>query len=477
MKKIRLFAVILLVAIGFQSCFEDFDDNIQNVTTLDIQDFIYKAMNIWYLYKPDVPDLANDRFASQNDLNNFLSAYSTPENLFQDLTASQDRFSFIVSDFRVLEAALAGISLNHGMEYGLVFYPGSETNVFGYVRYVIPNSDAAQKGVQRGMIFNTINGAQITNDNFSLLRELASYEIGWATFDGTNITPTGQSTNLIKSELIENPIHISNTFTIDGQKIGYLMYNGFTSDFDAQLNNVFGTFKAEGVNELILDLRYNSGGSVRSATDLASMITGSFTGQVFSTRVWNPELQAIFEQNDPEDLIIRFNSSIESGAAINSLNLSRVYVLTTGSTASASELIINGLDPYIEVITIGRTTTGKFQASTTFYDGPAPNFRRSQASASHFYAIQPLIFTLANANGVSGFEDGIPPTIEFPENFANLGVLGELDEPLLEAALDEIFGRSPQSSVQLQLKDAGNSKMHLPTFNRMYVEELNIPVF
>lgn len=477
MKKFKNLIVVLLLSLSIQSCFEDIDDNIQNVTTLDIQNFIYKAMNIWYLYKPDVQDLANDRFATQVELDEFLENYSTPEDLFSALTAPQDRFSFIVSDYRDLEAALAGISLNHGMEYGLVFYPGSETNVFGYVRYVLPNSDAALKGVERGMIFNTINGSQITNQNFSLLRELTSYEIGLATFDGTSITPTGETISLIKSEITENPIHIANTFTIEGQKIGYLMYNSFTGDFDTQLNNAFGIFQNEGITELILDLRYNSGGSIKSAVDLSSMITGQFTGQVFSTEVWNPELQAIFQQNDPESLINRFSNTIRTGEAINSLNLNRVYILSTGSTASASELVINGLDPYIEVVLVGGTTTGKFQASTTFYDGPPPNFRRSEANPSHFYAIQPLIFTSANANGVTGFENGISPTIEFPEDLTNLGILGEIDEPLLEAALDEIFGRSPKSKIQIELKPAANSKSHLPTYNRMYVEDLNKPVY
>lgn len=470
MKKFKIIALFLLLTVSFQSCFEDFDDNIQDA---NIHEFIYRAMNIWYLYKPDVPDLANDRFASQNELNDYLGTYSTPEELFSELTAPQDRFSFIVSDFRVLEAALAGITLNHGMEYGLVFYPGSNTNVFGFVRYVIPNSDAAQKGVERGMIFSTINGAQLTNLNFNLLRELTSYEIGLATFNGININPTGENITLNKSELVENPIHIANTLTVEGQKIGYLMYNGFTADFDTQLNSVFGTFKADGVTDLILDLRYNSGGSIRSATDLASMVTGQFTGQVFSTQVWNPQLQAIFQQNDPESLIDRFNSSIRTGAAINSLNLNRVYILTTSRSASASELVINGLDPYIEVIQVGATTTGKFQASTTFYDGSPPNFRRDEASISHFYAIQPLIFTSANANGVTGFVDGIPPTVEFFEDLTNLGDLGEITEPLLEAALDEIFGRRPQRKSLFEYIEVGNSKMHLPVYQSMYVDELN----
>lgn len=477
MKKCVLIFALLISSVSFQSCFEDFDDTIGNATTQEIQDFVYKAMNIWYLYKPDVPDLANDRFENQAELNEFLESYSSPEDLFNAITAPQDRFSFIVEDYRELEASLAGILLSNGMEYGLIFYPGSQTNVFGYVRYVIPNSDAAQKGMQRGMIFNSVNGAQLTNENFQLLRELTNYEIGLATFDGTEINPTGETVNLIKSELIENPIHKATTLSIEGQKIGYLMYNGFTADFDSQLNNVFGTFQSEGVSDLVLDLRYNSGGSIRSAIDLSSMITGQFTGQVFSTEVWNPELQQIFEQNEPESLINNFNSNLRTGEAINSLNLNRVYILTTASTASASELVINGLDPYIEVIQVGATTTGKFQASTTFYDGPAPNFRRNEASNGHFYAIQPLIFTSANANGVTGFVDGIPPTVEFFENYSNLGVLSDPNEPLLDATLDDIFGRSVSRSFQPQLKTAGNSKMHLPTYSRMYVDELNKPLY
>lgn len=473
MKKIVIVLVLIISSVSFQSCFEDFDDTIGNASTLEIQDFIYKAMNIWYLYKPDVPDLANDRFENQAELNDFLESYTSPEDLFNALVAPQDRFSFVVEDYRELEASLAGIFLSNGMEYGLIFYPGSQTNVFGYIRYVIPNSDAAQKGLERGMIFNTVNGAQITNQNFQLLRELTNYEIGLATFDGTEVTPTGETVNLIKSELVENPIHTATTLTIEGQKIGYLMYNSFTADFDSQLNNAFGTFLSEGISELVLDLRYNSGGSIRSAIDLSSMITGQFTGQVFSTEVWNPELQQIFEQNEPEDLINRFSSNLRTGEAINSLNLNRVYILTSTSTASASELVINGLDPYIEVIQVGTTTTGKFQASTTFYDGPAPNFRRDEANPGHFYAIQPLIFTSANANGVTGFVDGLPPTVEFFEDYSNLGILGDPTEPLLDAALDDIFGRSIQRSFQTEFKEAGNSKSHLPTYMRMYVEEID----
>lgn len=473
MKKIKILFLFVTSSLFLNSCFEDLDDTIQPASTVDIQDFIYKAMNIWYLYKPEVPDLSNDRFATQGELNDFLTSFSSPEALFDALTAPQDEFSFIVDNYLELESALAGISLNHGMEYGLVPYPGSQTDVLGYVHYIIPNSDASVKGLERGMIFNTINGAQLTRDNYNLLQELESYEIGFATYDGTNVTPTGETVTLVKSEITENPIHVARTHTVEGEKVGYLMYNGFTANFDAELNNVFATFQAEGISDLILDLRYNGGGSVETAVDLSSMVTGQFNNEIFATQVWNPELQAVFEQNNPEDLIDRFNTTIRTGEAINSLNLNRLYVITSSRTASASELVINGLDPYIEVIQVGGTTTGKFQASTTFYDGPAPNFNRNDANPGHLYAIQPLIYTSANANGETGFIDGLPPDVEIFEDLTNLGVLGEVTEPLLEAALDDLFGRSMQNYNTIPYKEAGNSKMHLLNYERMYVDEID----
>lgn len=472
MKKIKLLFITCIASFTLYSCFEDLDDNIQLASTLDIQNFIYKAMNIWYLYKPEVSDLANDRFSSQVELNEFLNTFSTPEDLFYDglLFSESDRFSYITSDYRELEALLAGITLNHGMEYGLVYYPGSTTNVFGYVRYVLPNSDASNKGVIRGMIFNSFNGTQLTVDNYTQLRSLTSYEIGLATFDGTNVTPTGETISLSKTEMTENPVHLSSIINYGGQKVGYLLYNGFTSTFENELNTAFGMFKTEAVTDLIVDLRYNGGGSVRTATYLASMITGQFNNQVFYTEQWNPELQEHFEQTDPGRLTGKFVNTLGGGTALNSLNLSRVFILTTANTASASELVINGLNPYIEVIQVGGTTTGKFQASSTFYDAPAPNFSRNEASNAHYYAIQPLIFTTANANGETGFIDGLSPDIEIFEDFSNLGILGNENEPLLNTALNYILSNPPLFINTIEMKELSNSKKHLPTYQRMYVD-------
>ena len=142
------------------------------------------------------------------------------------------------------------------------------------------------------------------------------------------------------------------------------MYNGFTANFDDQLNDAFALFKSNNVQHLILDLRYNPGGSVNSAKLLSSMITGQFNGEIFSTEQWNIDNQSRFENSNPESLINRFTDK-DDNTPLNSLNLQTVYIIALETSASASELVINCLDPYINVIHIGENTAGKYQASTT----------------------------------------------------------------------------------------------------------------
>ncbi|MEM7087209.1 MAG: S41 family peptidase [Bacteroidota bacterium] len=465
MKKI-LFACTLSVSLLFASCFEDNDDNTQPASTVTIQDFIWRGLNFFYLYKADTPELANDAFATQGDYDNFLASFDSPEAFFEFLRSSRDRFSFLVSDYNDLEDALSGVTLNNGMEFGFVLYPDNSGNVFGYVRYVLPNTDAEAEGVTRGLIFNTIDGQQITDANFNDLIAPTTYTIGLATLANDVITPTGESIELTKTEYTEDPIFNNTTFDIDGKKIGYLMYNAFTNEFDSQLNAVFGQFNSEGITDLVLDLRYNGGGSVRTATYLASMITGQFTGQTMYTEQWNEDRQADFAEEG-----VFVNSFVGGGETINSLNLSTVYVLTTSRTASASELVINSLNPYINVLQIGDNTTGKYQASFLLYD--SPNFQRTvDLNPNHTYAMLPLVFQTANSVGFTDFDDGLVPDIDQSEDLTNLGVLGTQTEPLLATAIAEITG-IPVPGTRLPftpLEVISESKANSPLYQIMIVE-------
>ncbi|MDX1702290.1 MAG: hypothetical protein R3250_16805, partial [Melioribacteraceae bacterium] len=166
----------------------------------------------------------------------------------------------------------------------------------------------------------------------------------------------------------------------------------------------------------------------------------------------------------------RFDDKIRNGEQINSLNLTEVYVLTSASSASASELIINGLDPYINVVQVGDNTVGKFQASVTLYD--SDDFSKDGASENHTYAMQPLIFKTVNRNGVTDYDNGLVPNTTLSEDLGNPGILGDENEPLLAEALAQIQGSSRISQpIQVEeLQSVADRNKFSPYKNRMFAE-------
>lgn len=250
------------------------------------------------------------------------------------------------------------------------------------------------------------------------------------------------------------------------------MYNGFYGEYDTQLNEVFGDFKAQGVTDFILDLRYNGGGSVQSAEYLASMITGQFTGQLLLKQKWNAKLEKYIVNDNPNSLIDNFTDKIEN-TPINSLRLNKIYVLTTKSTASASELVINCLKPYITVVQIGETTTGKNVGSVTLYD--AIDFSKEKRSKNHTYAMQPIVLKTVNKNGFGEYEKGINPDINLSEDFSNMGTLGDANEPYLKTALNQINGSGTIVSPKYKRINHSNfkdSKSLTPLKTEMYLDKL-----
>ncbi len=310
----------------------------------------------------------------------------------------------------------------------------------GFVTYILEGSDAANKDIQRGDLFIGVNGTPLTVNNYRslLFSENLEYTLNMGEIQGDDFVLNGTDVALVKEENFQtNPIQINRVLDIDGQKVGYLMYNQFVGTFDEQLNTVFGEFKAAGVTDLILDLRYNPGGSIASCIYLASMIAGDRGSAVFSKEQWNSKLMAYWQEENPSRLTDRLTAVMEGGIAINSLNLDRLYVLTTSRSASASELLINGLKPYIEVIQIGDTTVGKNVGSITVYDYIDNSGNKNP---NHKYAMQPIVLKIANSEGFSDYTDGLVPDIMLRESFSNAGILGDEQEPLLKRALDELRG-------------------------------------
>ncbi len=448
---------------------------------VDVQNFMWKAMNLWYFWQADVTDLADSRFSNSAEYTTYLENFSNPKDLFDDILFTDDRFSFLSDDYEELVRSFAGISKSDGLEFGLVQFSNSD-DIFGYVRYIVPNSDASTKDIARGEIFTGVDGQTLTINNYVelLFGDNDTYTLNMADISNDEIAPNDKDVTLTKQEgLVENPVFIAKSFDISGNKIGYLMYNRFTSNFDEELNDAFGQLKSDGVTDLVLDMRYNPGGSVNTSRLLASMIYGTKTNDLYIKQRWNSKIQPELSTEQLEDY---FASSTSEGSPIQTLNLNTVYVLATNSSASASELVMNGLAPYVDIVHIGETTRGKNEFSITLVDIPSNSYvynssNESGINSDNSWGIQPLVGRNENADGFSDYTAGLVPNIELKEDLGNLGILGDLNEPLLAKAISEITGIAGKRdfTVKIPIKIMTSSKMFTPTKDNMYLDkELNL---
>ena len=445
MQKIIPYILLLFFTI---SC-KDKDDNISSRQyDFEIEDFIWEGLNTYYYWQNSIPDLADNRFDSQKSYASFLSRfYANYELLFESLLFDKDRFSWIVSDYTALENQLRRVYTTSGMILGLERI-GESNDLFAYVRYVLPGSDAAAKNIERGDLFLSVNNEQLTIDNYRglLNSDVELFSIQLAQISDQTVTPTGISVDLVKSEIQENPIKITKLIELNNTKIGYLMYNGFVADFDNELENTFAQFQTQGVNQLIVDLRYNRGGRTSSSIKLASMITGQFSGEVFAQTQHNNKLSS-------------YNEDYLFEATAVQLKMDRLYVISSTETASASELLINGLSPYIDVILIGDNTTGKNVGSYSIYDWID---NEGNVNPRHTWAMQPITLKIANSEGFADFESGLQADHILQEDIANLGTLGEINEPLLEKTL-EVMGILPPKSEKNQFSVFENRFEKMPS--------------
>lgn len=471
------FLIIIAFSIGslFFSCEKEPENNRPAIEKAnEINTFIWEGLREVYLWNKNVPALTNTYYNNNKDsLNSFLNRYNDPEALFYDLLydyGKTDKFSWIVDDYDVLEKEFQGISKS----FGYNFMPASfdSANVFAYVRYVVKGSPAALAGLKRGDYISKINGTQLTVQNYrDLLFSTESQSATLADIVDRTLVPNGRSVNMTAVEITENPIYLDTVYTVNSQKIGYLVYNSFVSNFDIQLNNVFQKFKNAGVSKLILDLRYNLGGSLESSTYLASMIYGTQTNKVFLKTKFNDLMQTYYDQKYGANYFdVNFDSEITKGSTktpINSLNLSEVYIITSNHTASASESLINGLKPYMNVTTVGTRTLGKYVGSITVKDIIDT---KGTVNPNHKWAMQPIVLKVANSAGASDYVNGLAPQIEISENVRNLSTLGDLNEPLLKTTVSAITGTTSKSAA---IPD-GVQRLQIPDMERksdMYFQQ------
>jgi len=430
-----LFAVILSGLLW--SCDKDEEqDPIVEEPTLeeDINDWIFAVMNEVYYWR--------------QNMRTPIAKTSDPTDYFESLLYNPgevDRFSVIYPDYEELINSLSGTSLDAGYEFKL-FTPDNEL-VYAEVIYVKKNSPASSTDLKRGDVIEAINGTILTINNYrNILSQTATpHTITPLRYNEESLVYEPlNDISLTPVQLSEDPNFLDTVYTINNQKIGYVIYNFFapgnSSDetkYDREMDAIFENLKAENVNNLILDLRYNGGGYVSSAVNLASLIGPVTSSDIFSKTKYNSlVMSAIPSLSNVQTAFLTKPQNLG-----NTLNGNRLYVLTSDGTASASELIINGLKPYMDVFLIGDVTYGKNVGSIAIEDEENPE---------NNYGLLPIVTQSFNSLDQSDYSTGFVPNITVQEGTERLRALGDVNEIMLRTAIEQITG-VPSSARVIKL--------------------------
>jgi len=428
LRKINTLLYIFLLT-SFVSCK---DKNVEPETDTNTN---HQAVNSW-LY-----DVMNDAYFWYKELpaESTLDPKSDPNDYFEKLVyqrTSVDRFSMVTDDIDALQNSFNGISKIFGISYSLSFTDNAKNNIGLFLNYVVKGSPADLAGLKRGDIVLKVNGTQLTTDNYAALlsgSETATFTLG--TLNGTVFTANSSGITLTRAVVSEDPVAFSTIIdkSSSGKKIGYVVYTQFVPGTDAdqlkydnELRQIFANFKSSGVNELVLDLRFNSGGYISSATTLASLIGKNISSsKVFYKEQWNDKYIAYWQREKGANAL---NYNFQTEASNIGTNLNRVFVLTSESTASASELVINGLKPYMEVITIGSHTAGK-----NLFGSLIPDDQERWK-----WGVYVMLGQTANVNGESdyGTINGMTPTYQIDDLTVPYKAFADENETLFRKALD-----------------------------------------
>jgi C-terminal peptidase prc len=340
-----------------------------NCSTTSQNIYVRDALNTYYYWYQFLP--------SVNAAN-----YSSPEMLLEAL-----RYRPIDNSYSYITTAAANEAFYSDSQF-IGFGFGQQTTASELrVLQVYDASPALEAGLSRGDRITRINGQDVPTmvANGTIGSAFGATAVG-VPADIVFVKPSGEErqARMVKRLVTIPTVSLTQVVDVDGRKVGYLFFRNFVRPSVAALNDAFAALKAAGATELVLDLRYNGGGLVDVAVHLASLIGGTRTsGQVMLNYVHNDKVAPVLNKTT------RFDETPEQA-----LDLQRLVVITTRSSASASELIINSLRPYLPVVVIGDTTYGKpvGQYGFTFCDK----------------VLVPVAFSLKNVNDEGDFFDGIP---------------------------------------------------------------------
>lgn len=420
MKKLIVGAAMLAVVMS--GCKKDPDPTPVDTYTMEerARDGLYELMKVMYLWNTQIPTVK-------------VSDYAGPDDLLEAMRyTAKDKWSFVTS-YDDFIASMEGSFVGHGIRMGLD--PSDNVRVVSLYK----NSDLWPQGVRRGWIVVAVNDTPlapifIEGDGTAYNNVMGASTAGitnkflFKKPDGTEVTLYST-----KANFTINSVTADTVFDRPYGKTAYLCFESFIEPSEEELNTAFASFIAKGATNIIVDLRYNGGGYMSIAQQLASQIIGnSHTTDICYRLKYNTTVAADWDE------------SYNFITTDTPLGVNKVVFITTRSSASASEVVINSLKPYMDVYLVGDTTHGK-PVGMNLWGFPFPS--SSVPDPDYEYVFAPITFEYVNASGEGRFYDGMVPNILAADDLTR--DFGDTEELSLKAALSIIEGTTTKSAVSL----------------------------
>ena len=413
----------------------------ENKVTLKVNEFIYEGLRSEYLWENTINWNAID-FKKEKDSHAF----------FKRLIYKDDRWTSLTDNAEAWNQGFAGISTTYGFDLRFS-YIGQTEELVAIVRYVYPGTPADRAGIRRGDLLLKLNGGPITVKNYADFYDKPTIVVNKGILKDKTLTAEPVGVAMTAVEMYQDPILKDTVINKDGHRVGYLCYTDYTERSTAELIKVFTRFKTAGVTDVVLDLRYNGGGYVSTARALCSILAPEAAmkkKERFLFKLWNENYMSYWKSKGRNDEL--YETFVDT-LGIN-MNLNRLYILTGKGTASASELTLTGLTPYMDVVQIGDTTHGKFCGGIVLM----PKHLWWDKSASYYQEIKNwgmyvMIYKFSNKRN-DEFPRGFAPKYVVKEYLLELYPFGDERDPLLGKALELITGKQVAKARSRRIQPA-----------------------
>lgn len=447
MNKIRTrafgaFAILAVLTFSTTSCTDTRTDTPeqQKLYTLKyVNQFAYNVMALYYLWADEVSKELQSWMSDDDPKAKVLKVR------YKDADGKDiDRWTQLTDDYHTFVMSVEGVSTTFGYEFSLFYTSEAKDYVGAVVTFVYAGSPAADAGLKRGDTILKVGGSAIPVENYV---EIVTNKIKNASHCDLELAD-GRTVSMDAIQMYCNPVHVWKVFDCGGKKVGYLHFTAFTRDACRDLVDVCAWFKQQGITELVLDLRYNGGGYVDTETVLASMLVPEANvraGDVFMTEVYNEALTEAWG-TDPTHFSSHFKfDDMSVDTSESNIGISKIYAIMSGGSASASEAIICGLKPYIDVEIIGQKSYGKYCTGVILEGAWWYNeYKKSMPASEHKngvkyaanWGIYVMIGRYADRDGNTlCMPDGFTPDFEVADAPFDGHQLGDPEETMLKVAL------------------------------------------